>query len=276
MRKDIEFGIDIGYIAASVGWENAAKMMGEAGFTLVDYNPPIWQENWKDDMKWALDLFERNGLRVHQTHAPFFRYAKFDEAQAVQRERLYESTVLMGAEFMVVHGDEYNSCPLEYSPENAFKHNYDLFAPYVERAEKDGVKVAFETVFADGCMGYDRFTAKAEELRKLIFAYNSDAAVCCWDFGHANVSFGKEHADVIRSMEGKVACTHVHDNQGRHDDHLLPFQGNIDWKACVDALRETGYNGQFVYELVYGKIPPELMPEYLHFLKKTAEHICSL
>lgn len=276
MRKNIEFGIDIGYVAASVGWEEAARLLSEAGFTLLDYNPPIDSEDWERHLNTGLEMFAKYGLRVHQTHAPFFRYVPFDEKQKVLRDRLYEATVKSGAEFMVVHGDEFNFAAQEYTPENAFHYNHDLFAPYVEKAEKDGVKIAFETVFPDGFKHTDRYCSKAEELKRLIFSYHSDAAVCCWDFGHANVSFGKEQADMIRFMEGKVACTHVHDNTGHHDDHLLPYQGNIDWKACVDALKETGYQGNFTYELVYGKIAPELTPAYLDYLMKTAKHICNL
>ena len=27
--------------------------------------------------------------------------------------------------------------------------------------------------------------------------------------------------------------THVHDNKGDHDDHLLPYGGTIDWNATL-------------------------------------------
>jgi len=276
MRKDIEFGINIGYVAASVGFEPAIDMVADAGFTLLDYSPSIHRDDWEEIMNRDLPRFEKRGLRVHQTHCPFFRYVPFDEKQNLMRERIYEATVKMGAEYMVVHGDEFNIALQEYTPERAFQYNYDMFAPYVEKAEKDGIKIAFETVFADSVKTMERYGSRFEELERLVFAFKSDAAVCCWDFGHANVSFKKEHADRIRQMKGKVACTHVHDNNSHHDDHLLPFQGNIDWKACVDALNETGYNGHFVYELVYGKIPPERMPEYLNYLINTGKYICNL
>ncbi len=276
MRNNIELGIDIGYVASSVGWEPSVKMIADAGFTLLDYNPPINRDDWEDFMKRDLELFAKHGLRVHQTHCPFYRYTTYEDIQNVMRERIYEATVKSGAEFMVVHGDEFNVALREYSPEAAFEYNHNMFAPFVKRAEQDGVKIAFETVFADNIKGCERYCARAEELERLIHSFESDAAVCCWDFGHANVAFGKEQYDVARRMGHKLACTHVHDNQGRHDDHLLPYQGNIDWKEITAAFKEAGYQGQFVYELVYGKIAPELMEDYLNYLVKTAKHICSL
>ncbi len=33
-----------------------------------------------------------------------------------------------------------------------------------------------------------------------------------------------------------VATTHLHDNRGERDDHLLPYEGTIDWNATLAAL----------------------------------------
>ena len=43
--------------------------------------------------------------------------------------------------------------------------------------------------------------------------------------------------------------THVHDNRGRTDDHLVPFDGTIDWPAALMALSKVGYTGPLVFEL---------------------------
>ncbi len=33
-----------------------------------------------------------------------------------------------------------------------------------------------------------------------------------------------------------MATTHIHDNRGERDDHLLPYEGSIDWDAVLPAL----------------------------------------
>ena len=43
-------------------------------------------------------------------------------------------------------------------------------------------------------------------------------------------------AEALESVRGMVATTHVHDNRGERDDHLLPYEGTIDWSATLAAL----------------------------------------
>ena len=56
----------------------------------------------------------------------------------------------------------------------------------------------------------------------------------CFDTGHAHLDGGVPAAlEVVRDY---VVTTHVHDNAGERDDHLLPYEGTIDWNATLAAL----------------------------------------
>jgi sugar phosphate isomerase/epimerase len=56
----------------------------------------------------------------------------------------------------------------------------------------------------------------------------------CFDTGHAHLEGGVAEAlDVVRDF---IATTHMHDNRGERDDHLLPYEGTIDWAAALRAL----------------------------------------
>jgi sugar phosphate isomerase/epimerase len=60
----------------------------------------------------------------------------------------------------------------------------------------------------------------------------------CFDTGHANMGSGVESA--YRVMADRIRSTHVHDNDGKADDHLLPLEngkGTIDWKNTMRLLR---------------------------------------
>jgi sugar phosphate isomerase/epimerase len=46
-----------------------------------------------------------------------------------------------------------------------------------------------------------------------------------------------------------VITTHVHDNDGRTDDHLVPFEGTIDWAAAMTAVQKIGYDQTLVFEI---------------------------
>lgn len=44
---------------------------------------------------------------------------------------------------------------------------------------------------------------------------------------------------------------HIHDNDKSDDQHLLPFDGTIDWNNVLAKLKENNYNGPITLELAY-------------------------
>ena len=69
----------------------------------------------------------------------------------------------------------------------------------------------------------------------------------CLDFGHAHL--GGDLLDAIDTVSEHVITTHVHDNRGRTDDHLVPFDGTIDWPAALTAVQKVGYEGALLFEI---------------------------
>ncbi len=57
----------------------------------------------------------------------------------------------------------------------------------------------------------------------------------CFDIGHAHMSRGVE--EEFSLMKPRIRSTHLHDNNGREDQHLFPGKGTIDW---VNAMRLLG------------------------------------
>ena len=49
--------------------------------------------------------------------------------------------------------------------------------------------------------------------------------------------------DDLETLRKHIASTHVHDNCHESDDHLMPFEGEIDWTATIRDLRSG--EGQF-------------------------------
>jgi sugar phosphate isomerase/epimerase len=69
----------------------------------------------------------------------------------------------------------------------------------------------------------------------------------CLDIGHAHLLGGAPEAAEI--LGGHILTTHVHDNRGQADDHLVPFGGTIDWATTLMALSKVGYSGPLVFEV---------------------------
>ncbi|MBO5755043.1 MAG: sugar phosphate isomerase/epimerase [Clostridia bacterium] len=269
----MEYGINVQFFAKDIGLERAAALVAKAGFTQLDYSPAVTNDDWEKQTMDAMRIFEQNGLAVHQTHVPFNRYGKYGDKHGEYVARLAAATEMLGAKFMVAHGDEFDFEHMTFTPEAALAHNHALFLPYVERAARNGYKVAFETVFED--WGRRRYTSFADELKDLILSFDSQSAVCCWDFGHANVSFKKEAPRILREFGSLVQCTHVHDNVGI-DSHQLPLTGNIDWKATMDALKSIPYEGILSVEYSHGRMPESIAAPFIALTYQTVEHLWHL
>ncbi|KJF65225.1 hypothetical protein RS75_24345 [Rhizobium nepotum 39/7] len=46
---------------------------------------------------------------------------------------------------------------------------------------------------------------------------------------------------VVEQYGDRLITTHINDNFGATDDHLLPFDGRIDWEAVTRAIAATKY-----------------------------------
>jgi sugar phosphate isomerase/epimerase len=69
----------------------------------------------------------------------------------------------------------------------------------------------------------------------------------CLDFGHAHMD--GDLVDAIETVSEHFVTAHVHDNRGRTDEHLVPFEGTIDWPAVLTTLQKVGYEGILMFEL---------------------------
>ena len=90
--------------------------------------------------------------------------------------------------------------------------------------------------------------SSASDLRDLIEEDldGLDVGVCL-DYGHAHLM--GDLGEAIETLSGHLLTTHVHDNGGRRDDHLVPFAGTIDWDAAMMSTQKIGYDGLFMLEV---------------------------
>lgn len=86
-------------------------------------------------------------------------------------------------------------------------------------------------------------------LNSLIDLIDSPHIGICLDTGHLNMKGGPQ-GDFIRKAGSRLKALHIHDNQGKEDQHILPFScGNINWKEVIDALRDINYQHLFNFEI---------------------------
>jgi sugar phosphate isomerase/epimerase len=69
----------------------------------------------------------------------------------------------------------------------------------------------------------------------------------CLDYGHANLM--GDLSDAIEAVSGHLWTTHLHDNDGRKDDHRVPFSGSIGWDSAIMETQKIGYDGVLMFEV---------------------------
>jgi sugar phosphate isomerase/epimerase len=81
----------------------------------------------------------------------------------------------------------------------------------------------------------------------------------CMDFGHAHLM--GDVADAVETAAEHLITTHVHDNRRREDDHLVPYQGSIDWGSAMLTMRKIGYEGTYLLEIANTGSPAAVLEE---------------
>jgi sugar phosphate isomerase/epimerase len=107
-------------------------------------------------------------------------------------------------------------------------------------AERHGVRLAVE-VIPNG------LSTAAALVHLLESDIDATALGICMDVGHARLM--GDVVDAIETCSGHLITTHLHDNRGRSDDHLVPGKGVIDWDAAMLAFQKIGYDGAWMFEL---------------------------
>jgi sugar phosphate isomerase/epimerase len=93
-------------------------------------------------------------------------------------------------------------------------------------AKQRGVTIAIENT--PGSLG------APATLRQFIHDTHLSDLRLCFDTGHAHMEEGVVPS--FETMRDLVVTTHIHDNKGEKDDHLLPYEGTIDWAAALQAM----------------------------------------
>ena len=108
-------------------------------------------------------------------------------------------------------------------------------------ARSRGVEVLLENIPSEMCSAERLVSFLVHTHLKLGF---------CFDVGHANMGEGVVAA--YRLMADRIRSTHVHDNNGREDQHLFPTVdegGTVDWKRTMETLRSRPDQYPLVLEL---------------------------
>ena len=183
-------------------------------------------------------LIAENGLEYEFTHSDFnginnmWLEGEAGDAMLATLKKNVDFTAAVGVDKTVVHLSSGNTPP---SISDIGRARY---VELVEYAASKGVAVEFENL---------RKLANVAWAMETFEDY--DNVGFCWDCGHENC-YTKE-IEFMPLFGKSLVCTHIHDNRGIKDgdDHMLPFDGTLDFSRFAEHMKNSGYQGSLMLEV---------------------------
>jgi sugar phosphate isomerase/epimerase len=216
--------------------------------THVDYHDP---RAVNDLAEWLADT----RLELHSVHAPIveslkggkwvgsFSNASGDEVR--RKTALAETEAALSIAKQIPYGylvlhlgmPTVERVPPGDNQPNAARRSLEAIAELASRVD---VRVAVEVI--------PNPLSSADALARLIEdeLEGLDIGVCL-DYGHAHLM--GDVGEAVETLSGHLWTTHVHDNDGTRDEHLLPYAGTIDWDAAMMETQKVGYDGLLMFEV---------------------------
>lgn len=233
--------------------EDAIRIIGEAGFRVVEFS----QRHEKDYLEGKEDEGERiqsirkaaekANVSILQMHGHLFNPCGKDAAEHIAwAHRSLERAAALGAKWVVLHPGTVGDMGADPEIwEETKRRNVEIFRSWAATAGRVGVGIAIENLMSN--KGY-HFGATVRDLLWLCDQLPADHVGVCWDTGHARVSC-IDQVQALRVIGSRLKAVHIHDNDGLSDKHWTPGQGDINWPALVNVLREIGFTGPFNLEV---------------------------
>ena len=237
------------------------QIVQDAGFDRIEIVaiPPHFEYRNKRRVQELAAWLGDQGAFLHSIHTPFSSDYQAMKAQqwlsvaSVERihrqkavdeiRRALELCEQVSCPFAVLHmgspGDPYRLKLLD-----ALYQSLEILVPF---ALARGTRIALENIPGQ--------LSLLENIRRYLEESGQKEVGICFDTGHSNLTADPVHE--IDAAGGRILTTHLHDNLGKKDDHLLPFEGTISWPEVVRSFERTEYSGCWMLEVKAGGESPE-------------------
>ena len=252
------------------GIREGSKKAKSHGFECFDFGGFIHTEteffrlpeaDFKAELDRQRDIVESEGLIFWQAHAPWCCPER-DLTSEGRREQLecyrkaVRGTGYLGAPNFVIHAIMPFGLNSPENPELMKEINAEFMTRLAKEARDYGVKHINVENLPFPALPINHTYQCLEFAKRMNEETGSDMFKVCLDTGHSNFC-GERPADAVRLIgHDYLGALHVHDNNGKADQHMTPGNGSIDWDDFSDALAEIGFEGCLSFETsVHGSVP---------------------
>ena len=272
--------------------KETVDILYEAGFDAIDYsffNPrdydiSVSDEKYRERYTELRKYAEDKGLYFNQSHAPH-PSSLLDEAFTKRRYgeliSALKNSSYLGVRNIIIHPLQHLRYYTGENVEALFEMNMEFYMKLIPCCEEYGITICTENMwqcYGDSSKIWDSTCSRSEEFVRYIDGVASPYLKACVDIGHT-VLVGENPARMLKALGSRVAALHVHDNDGIHDSHTLPFHGIIKWDEVAKALKDIGYAGEITLEtegFIPKGMPKEAYSEATKYMAGIARRFASM
>ncbi len=276
--SNLELGIS-SWLWAEDDLLNGMAMLKEYGITNIEISSmePAIDSRGKEFLSGLRQCVSVNDLKVVQTHPSGEMHDLSVDGTTNPVEHLKDwvkDFVEYDKPVLVLHISEvFSLADDRRSKIEIFKKN---LLELMDFCEKWDTKVALETMWdlAAQTKKQSLLGETEEEFLEIVNSVKSRYLGIHIDTGHSYLL-----GNLTRMVElagDRLFALHVHDNHGKRegpswDEHLIPGEGDIDWKGFVSVLKSIDYSGTFLLEVPPSGATDERLQEILRQMRKLQE-----
>lgn len=263
--------------------EKCIKLCSEAGYKVMDLSfhdlttikSPFIGADWESYLYKLKAFADSNDVEFSQGHATLYDFCNPNEDHQLKDEWMRKSIKgagIMGIKWLVIHP---STCYTTATPVQTSKgKNVKQFREYAEYAAQFNVGLALENMWDLSLAPKRRYTSNSEELVDLVDSIDRNNVGICWDVQHASIQ-EENQGLAIRHIGNRLKATHISDQTGLDNIHILPYQGVTDWDDVLQAFADIDYQGDFSYEMQHylKRAPEELFIPALTFSYEVGQYL---
>ena len=224
------------------------ELCAKSPFRYIDLNLPhrYMTEDWERITHDTGNSAARHGLTLIQAHAGDFYTNGDPNPHITELTRAIRACALLEIPQVVIHAQWDHRIPYPDGMKDFCSYNRGLYEKLFPIMEETGVKVLVENS-AEANMGTACYFMTGREMAGFLAWMNHPLLGGVWDTGHANCRGNRQYDDLM-ALKGRLDGVHIHDNDGRCDEHTAPFLGTVDWDSVLRGLIDADYRGYFTFE----------------------------
>jgi sugar phosphate isomerase/epimerase len=224
--------------------ETQLPLIREAGFSHISLGGGKTEHSGylgDDGRKRIRRLLSANDIGVCSVHCPFDDKADLsspDKALAASAleifKRCLDAAFFLNAEGIIFHPCSFRSNDPEIRKEVLVKQISFL----LDHINQETLFLAIENLPSNPVNKIVTHSLDVVTHRRYGF---------CYDTSHDNLV--SQPLEILRKYGDRLVTTHLSDNHGEKDDHLLPFEGTYPWERFCDLFSKIDFQGIFLLEV---------------------------